>query len=602
MIQELIKNQKIIILASVLLALITACTEKANLTGELKKWHKVTLSFEGPQCNESDTIMNPFKDYRLLVTFTNRSKTYKVPGYFAADGNAAETGAESGNIWRVHFCPDEEDTWNYLASFRKGENIATSDNPAEGTAVKSIDGASGSFDIEPTDKSGRDFRGKGLLKYVGEHYLQFAGTGEYFLKQGADAPENLFAYRDFDGNFKDDGYGDKFIKSWEAHIKDWKTGDPTWQDGKGKGLIGAINYLASEEMNVFSFLTMNINGDDKNVFPYVSYDDFTHFDCSKLDQWEIIFEQGTKLGMFLHFKMLEAENELLFNEGNLGLERILYYRELIARFGHNPALNWNLGEEVSKATTEQKQSWAHYFWTHDPYQHHVVIHNGRHNHFDLMGPEFDLTGFSLQTNHPDFNGVHSRVLRYYKESEKAGKPWAVACDEPGDASHGLRPDWDAGNSHEDGRKNGIWGTFTAGGWGNEWYFGYKHDHSDLTCEDFRSRDKFWDYCRYALQFFVNNNIPVNQMVPNDDLVSSGWCLAEEGKVYVVYLPEGGTTELTINKEGEYTIQWYDPRNGGNLKQGSVASISGEGEKSLGTAPDNKNKDWAILVTSTSSGN
>jgi hypothetical protein len=37
------------------------------------------------------------------------------------------------------------------------------------------------------------------LQYTGRHYLQFAGSGEYFLKLGADSPETLLAYTDFDG-------------------------------------------------------------------------------------------------------------------------------------------------------------------------------------------------------------------------------------------------------------------------------------------------------------------------------------------------------------------------------------------------------------------
>jgi len=43
--------------------------------------------------------------------------------------------------------------------------------------------------------------------------------------------------------------------------------DPTWQTGKGKGIIGALNYLADKGANAVSFLTMNIVGDDQNVFP-----------------------------------------------------------------------------------------------------------------------------------------------------------------------------------------------------------------------------------------------------------------------------------------------------------------------------------------------
>ena len=84
----------------------------------------------------------------------------------------------------------------------------------------------------------------------------------------------------------------------------------------------------------------------RNVFPYVDYDTYDRFDCSKLDQWEIIFEHADQLGMFLHFKTLEAENQGLLDNGAIGANTKLYYRELIARFGHHLALNWNIGEEI----------------------------------------------------------------------------------------------------------------------------------------------------------------------------------------------------------------------------------------------------------------
>lgn len=63
----------------------------------MKQWHKVTLTFDGPLANERDTQPNPFTDIRLNITFTHESGApiYKVPGYFAADANASESGAES---------------------------------------------------------------------------------------------------------------------------------------------------------------------------------------------------------------------------------------------------------------------------------------------------------------------------------------------------------------------------------------------------------------------------------------------------------------------------------------------------------------------------
>jgi hypothetical protein len=565
----------------------------AQVSGELKKWHKVTLTFEGPRTSET-AEPNPFLCYRLSVSFTHQDsgKSYLVPGYFAADGDAANTSAEGGNKWRVHFAPDEVGTWKYSVSFRKGEYAAVSDDEAAGESADFMDGETGPLKIGPTDKTGRDMRAKGLLQYVGKHHLRFAETGEYFLKCGADAPENFLAYKDFDGDFKTDGHKDNFIKDWAPHIKDWKPGNPTWQNGKGKGIIGAVNYLASKGMNVFSFLTLNIKGDDQNAFPYTTYDERLRMDVSRLDQWEIVFEHADKLGMYLHFKTLETENELLLDKGDLGVERKLYYRELIARFSHHLALNWNLGEEINNASTAQKATWANYFWTHDPYQHHIVIHNGA-NHYDLLGSASKLTGFSLQTNKPDFSRVHSQTRNYIDRSAAAGKPWVVACDEPGDATHGLITDAED-PTRDNARKNGLWGNIMAGGAGVEWYFGYKHPHSDLTCQDYRTRQKVWDQCRIALQFFRKYEIPFWEMKCGDELTANtdDYVLYKTGEVYLIYLKHGGKVQLEA-VAGKFIYGWFNPRTGdgldGLLRNGS-ADI---GRKLEVAAPDNN--DWLLVI-------
>lgn len=589
-----------IILIFLILCLRPGCGARSpTIIGELKKWHKITLTFIGPQADEQDKF-NPFLNYRLNVTFRNGNRIYVVPGYFAADGDAANTAATKGNKWRVHFSPDTVGTWTYSVSFRTGKNIAGSEIPQEGKSAGFIDGQSGSFEIGPTDKAGRDFRAKGRLEYVGEHYLKFSETGKYFLKCGADAPENLLAYVDFDGDFKSDGHKDKFIKDWSPHVKDWNEGDPTWQNGKGKGLIGAINYLASKVMNVFSFLTMNIQGDDQNVFPYTSYDERLRMDVSKLDQWEIIFEHADKLGLYLYFKTQEAENQRLLDEGELGVERKLYYRELIARFSHHLALNWNLGEENGSwgnfqgQTTAQRRAMAQYFFDHDPYKHHIVIHNGQ-MFDDLLGDQSKITGLSFQTNKPDFSRVHSSVLTWLEKTEESGKSWVIAVDEPGDAQHALVPDKDD-PTHDDARKNGFWGALMAGAAGLEWYFGYKHDHSDLTCQDWRSRDTCWDQCRYALQYFTENDIPFWEMTNGDTLISTegDYCFYKPGEVYVVYLKHGGESRLNLNDApGTFDVRWYDPRSGHFV--GEPRQVDGRKPVALVSPPADMLSDWVVLL-------
>ncbi len=566
----------------------------AQVGGELKKWHKVTLTFDGPETSET-ADPNPFLYYRLNVTFRHErsGKSYLVPGYYAADGDAANTSADSGNKWRVHFAPDQVGTWRYKVSFRKGPNVAVSEGKNSGQSAGFMDGHSGSFDIGPTDKTGRDLRGKGLLQYVGKHHLRFAETGQYFLKCGADAPENFLAYVDFDGDFKTDGKKDELIKTWGPHIKDWRPGDPTWQNGKGKGIIGAINYLASQGMNVFSFLPLNIEGDDRNVFPYITYDERERLDCSRLDQWEIVFAHGTSMGMYLHFKTLETENELLLDNGDLGPHRKLYYRELIARFGHHLALNWNLGEEINDASHEQKVAWANYFWTHDPYHHHIVIHNAGDPHYDLLGDASKLTGFSLQTSKPDFSQVHRRTCDYIDRSAAAGKPWVVACDEPGDATHALITDAED-PAHDNARKNALWGNIMAGGAGVEWYFGYQHPHSDLTCQDYRKREKMWIQCRYALEFFKKYEIPFWDMKCEDEMTENTddyvFCKADE--IYLVYLKDGGKVDLNV-PTGEFTYGWFNPRTSEGLDDLLNTGSVNAGWKIEVTAPDNN--DWLLVV-------
>ncbi len=592
-----------VVFVAALCAVMPGCAPQSTgvVSGELKKWHKVTLTFDGPTASEAD-IPNPFFDYRLNVTFTNGAKSYTVPGYFATDGDAANSSASAGNKWRVHFAPDEVDTWHYTVSFRQGPGVAVSDVDSAGASAGDMDGVHGSFEVEASDKAGRDFRGTGRLQYVGERYLRFAESGDHFLKCGADAPENILAYRDFDGEFKRDGENDHLIKDWDPHVADWNEGDPSWQSGKGKGLIGAINYLASKGLNAFSFLTMNIAGDDRNVFPYLAYDERYRFDVSRLDQWEVVFEHADRLGLYLHFKTQESENQTLLDGGDLGPQRKLYYRELIARFGHHLALNWNLGEENGEwgpdpaQTTEQRRAMAQYFYDHDPYHHHIVIHNGQ-PFDDLLGDSSRITGLSVQTDQPDFSRVHGSVLYWLARAEESGKALVVAADEPGDHLHALLTD-DEDPEHDDARKNALWGTLLAGGAGVEWYFGYEHPHSDLTAQDWRSRDRMWDQCRIALEFFQDNGIPFWEMRNENRLASTddAYVFSEEGEAYVVYLKHGDSATLNLeNDRATFDLRWFNPRTGEFV--GDRSHVAGGASLRL-LPPTRTGDDWIASLRAT----
>ena len=263
-------------------------------TGEARQWHKLTLGWDGPP----DLSESTSAAYQLDVTFRHYSSdtTLVIPGYYAADGNAANTGATEGPVWLVHLAPPLAGIWQWECSFRQNGSGASA-GYMDGTqgsvriAAAAVDGDDDDDDDSDSRLDSRDHRRKGRLEYVpGHHHLQFAGTKDFYLKVGADSPENFLAYDGFDNTPNRGGRR----KDWGPHVRDFREGtDPTWAGGKGKGIIGALNYLALEKgMNSFSFLTMNIGmhdkykqtdgivfltcsfaftgGDDKNVFPYVS--------------------------------------------------------------------------------------------------------------------------------------------------------------------------------------------------------------------------------------------------------------------------------------------------------------------------------------------
>jgi hypothetical protein len=569
----------------------------AEISGELKKWHRVTLTFTGPESSETATP-NPFRDYRLIVAFRQGTRAVFVPGFFAADGAAAESGASAGDKWRVHFTPDAEGEWQYVATFRSGKDIAVSFDMQAGRPA-GFDRARGTFTVGPSDKQGRDHRAQGLLQYVGEHYLRFAETGEPFIKGGADSPENFLGYADFDGTSR---HGKKeVLRSGEAvtkdlhqyqpHVKDWRDGDPTWRGGHGKGMIGALNYLASKGMNSVYFLTMNVEGDGKDVWPWTGPGDRDRFDCSKLDQWEIVFSHMDRLGILLHVITQETENDQLLDKGDLGITRKLYYRELAARFAHHPAVIWNLGEENTN-TDKQRKEFCTFIRGLDPYDHPIVVHTFPGKYDQVYEPLLGFKNFegpSLQTN-----DTHAQTKRWVARSGAAGRKWIVCLDEIGPAHTGVKPDADDPN-HDDVRWRHLWGNLMAGGAGCEWYFGYKFAHNDLNCEDWRSRERVWDQTRFALEFF-HEHLPFTEMCSADQLTNapSDYCFTKLGHVYAVYLPRGGSTELFL-PDAAYRVRWYNPRQGGPLSDGSATKVKGPGFRSIGTPPKDPTLDWVALV-------
>ncbi len=571
-----------------------------SISATPRLYHKVTLAWNGPSLEES---AETFNDYRLNVIFTSPSgQTFLVPGYFAADGNAAQTSAVNGNQWRAHINPQEIGSWSYQVSFRTGSDLAIDLSQSAGASVpSSFDGSSGSFDVIETNKSGLDFRGKGKLQYVGEHFLQFTNQ-EFFLKVAANSPEVFLQYDDFDNTDSNRDYQD--------HAGDWNAGDPQWKTNQGREIVGVVNYLSEIGINENYFLTMNIEGDGRQAYPYVNNDEPDIFDVSKLDQWQIVFDHMMSKGVMAHFVLNETENENWF-ESNAGLSggipfadtRKLYYREMVARFGYLNAITWNIGEENGwrsnnsndfgdPNTTDQRIAFAEYLDDINPYADHIVVHNNPsvqiHEQLIAQGSS-SYTGASFQSSSINNNqsaNIRDRMKALIVDSAAATPPkkWVIALDEPFTPSR--FPDLDVF------REDAVWNTFMLGGAGVGLFIG---GGGDLSVQDYRLYSDYWQALDHAHDFFIDNEIPYWRMSDADDLTDRGFALAEEGDVYVVYLPDGGSPSIDLSGSGDYDVRWYNPRSGGSLQAGSVIEVVAGDSVSLGNPPNDIGNEWVVFV-------
>jgi len=575
------------------------------INGAMRAWQPVTISFFGPAASESDNSPNPFLDYRLQVTFTGPgSQTYNVPGYFDGNGN----GGGTGNVWRVRFTPDQAGTWSYQASFRQGANVAISTSASAGSAT-SFDGTSGSFSITSRESSAPGFLSKGRLSYDNRYFLKTLGDNKHWIKGGTDSPENFLGYDGFDSTPASHDYS--------PHITDWQSGDPDWGAQDGRGIIGALNYLATRRVNSIYVLLMNIGGDGQDVWPFrgsinpagSSSNDNTHFDISKLYQWEMVFSHAQEKGINLNLVLNEGEqaNKQELDNAQLGTERKLYYREMIGRFGHHNALQWMLCEEYNHGdlaiSPTMIKSWAQYISDVDPYDHPTSVHNAGENGWDpFFGDNrFDLTSYQY---YPGYGGsvlsYGDKVEQLRTKASAEARPIAIGMDEfwrlkqVDDQSHSTTWPYYSGQSFL--RKNALWPIYFSGG-----MVEYLTEDG-LDTEDFSPYAKMWDYTWYARKF-MEDNIPFWEMQPMDHLLTGegsgydedGQVLAKPGEVYAVYLPDAspsGSFDLS-GASGSFSKRWYNPRTG-NF-EGGTSTITGGSSLALGAPPSSSNEDWVVLL-------
>jgi hypothetical protein len=57
-----------------------------------------------------------------------------------------------------------------------------------------------------------------------------------------------------------------------------------------------------------------------------------------------------------------------------------------------------------------------------------------------------------------------------------------------------------------------------------------------------------------------------------------------------------TTQLDLSDaNGEFSVSWYNPREGGELQKAEIQKVTGGDLVTLGNPPADADKDWVVLV-------
>lgn len=566
-------------------------------------WRPMQLSWQGPWASATSSDPNPFLDLRMTVRLDGPGGLeVEVPGFFDGDG----ASGLDGFVWSARFTPPVAGLWRATVGLRRGPGVALDPDPGAGVPTF-LEGAVLDFQVVPGPPMGKALVPR---SHAGEHYLRDL-RGQRVLKGGSNSPENFLAYRGFAGVEKShQGIG--ILHRYDPHRADWEPGDPLFRSdvhaADSKGIVGALNYLASMGVNSQFAMLMNLGGDGQDVHPFLgprpTAFDKTHYHPLRLRQWNQVFEHAASRGIAMHFGLAETEtaNETWLDGGELGVERKLFYREMVARFAHLPGVKWTLCEETDFYGPQTLRDFAAWIADLDAYGHPIAFHNNIDDlslHEALAGAE-EITATSQQY----LASFASGTAEYLRQlSAATGRPWVVEFDEIGPAAAGLSP-----SNADELRKVALYDVLLSGA-GIEWYMGWigNEGGGDLNVEDFRTREPMWNYMRHA-RLLLEQHTPFWRMEPSDELLSGedgfaggGQVLAATGEVYVVYLPRAsatGTLDLT-GAGGRFEARWYDPRTGEFV--GGWFEFDGGAPRPLGPAPAPAAEDWALLVQRPSRG-
>ena len=487
---------------------------------------------------------NPFEDATLTGSFeaTGDSGKWNVNGF---------CDSMDGSVFRIRFMPPRAGDYKYSVTYQQGKFQKRS----SGTFHAFNASLPGILRVDP--------------KYPW-HFI-WEGTGQHFFFNGTTAFW-LMGWTD-----------DHTIEYSIARLHRLKV------NRIRVTLAGRTNLYYGEPIMIGKNWTFDLNpwpAKDPNDFLHPGFD-YSRLNVSYWQKWDrmLHFAQEQNMNISIVFDM--NDNKVHPAAGSADEYRFMQYA--VNRFAAFSNITWDLGDDLDAYRDEK--------WTHDtgmllerwdPYRHLATSHPAISMlHQDRASSWFGFTSYQEWSRKQ-----HALMLESRKLQEKTGRIIPQTNEEYGYEDH--YPLWATpGSDSADVLRRTAWDIVMAGAYQtagetvrrgtNIWPDtggGWMNGRGDDTMTMFLGYGHMVDFMT-SFDWWKTN--------PHDELVDNGnYCLAEPGKIYAIYLPQGGKVTIHL-QPGRYRAHWFSALSG---QQIPLPDVDGP----VWTSPEVPGRyDWALLL-------
>ncbi|HXR09080.1 MAG TPA: DUF4038 domain-containing protein [Candidatus Acidoferrum sp.] len=353
---------------------------------------------------------------------------------------------------------------------------------------------------------------------------------------------------------------------WALDMKDPALG--TVNRFLDKLAASGFNYIL---LNAFAYDTTwrkgNTGADDFGpppLYPWAGDNaapDHSRFNLPYWRHYDQVIAAMNERGILAHI-MIKVYNKGVKWPALRSREDDQYFRWIIARYAAYPNVHWDFSKESNnEKDTAYKLGRIQFIRENDPYRRPITTHT-------------DLSAFD--------RGAYNQVLDF--RSDQVHTNWHAALIE-----HRRQQAWpvlnvEFGYEHGPGGLNDktynvaqapeevcrrAWEVYLAGGYGAYYY---TYTAWDVIRPD--DTPPGYAYFRHLRDFFEGT--AYWRLEPSDALVSAGYCLADPGREYVVFLNRAEPFSLRLDGlPSPLPARWYQPFTGKWQEAGTLAAGSAQ---------------------------